>query len=984
MTGSISECISAQFYEWEQRGRGWLLANKPIELEPPFEPFFVRPFQKPYVDDGKRPTIFQKFAASLKTHEKEEFELLEQMQFELFSNEHLSELYAFKVSIHKKGSNTLVISEQLLLALSYCSYDVSFEIIANGSSILIQFVCREEDRDYIFAQLNNYLSDCTIEEFPPGLDAVYTETLHVQLVDFGLDQEFMRPITMGEKNSFDPFAALIGLMEVLQNNERALLQIVFCATKNRWRHAIVDAVKDSNGGSFFLDAPEMPKLAQQKAAFPLFAATVRCAAQTPIAEKSEQLLIKIASALINGSKSPYNSLVPLMGESYSAVDRIGDMYLRESRRMGMILNSKELATLVHIPYAQSQKLYIEESKTKLAPLNTNGVSIGINVHNGIQTSVLLSPDQRLKHTHIIGATGTGKSTLLLNLITQDLVNGDGICVIEPHGDLIDSILTRIPVSRQHDVVLIDPSDSDYPIGLNLLQASSDIEKEVLASDLVAAFKRYTTTWGDQIHSVLANAILVFLESTKGGTLLDLKRFLLEKDFRESVLDSVSDPNIRYYWHKQFPLLKSNSVGPILTRLDTFLRPKLIRNMIMQKQCLDFESLLDSKKVILVKLSHGLIGEENSYLLGSFLVSKLHQAALARQSKRQEDRSPFYIYIDEFQHFLTPSMASILSGARKYQVGLTLAHQDLQQLHKADTDIASAVLANAHTRICFRVGDSDARVLEKGFSAFEHTDLTKLSTGHAICRIERSDADFTLQVQENIQLQYECANRESVVTNSRKCYATKLLETTSDITTEIFGGRPIEKTNTQVHPVVPSEKVAEVESIVQKKTTTSEQTQHRYLQTLIKKMAESKGYKAVIEMPTADGSGLVDVHLEQNGHSIACEVSVTTNSTWELHNIKKCIAAGYEEVLLCTNQKNMKADILRTLDSGYLGKIKIMEPEELFSYFDSKTVHETKPMQTKMKGYRVNVKYSELSATAMHGKKQSIAKVVLESLRRVGK
>src|ERR1019366_6790838 len=252
-----------------------------------------------------------------------------------------------------------------------------------------------------------------------------------------------------------------------------------------------------------------------------------------------------------------------------------------------------------------------------------------------------------------------------------------------------------------------------------------------------------TSWGDQMNSVFANAILAFLESDKGGTLIDLRKFLIEKPFREQYPKSVTDPSIVYYWQKEYPILKSGSIGPILTRLDSFLRPKMIRNMVAQNKSLDFEDILDSKKILLMKLSQGLIGAENSYLLGTFMVSKIQQAAMARQVKQQADRSDYYLYIDEFQNFITPSMSAILSGARKYHLGLILAHQDMQQLHKEDSELESSVMANAGTRICFRLGDADARKFEGGFSYFDTMDLQNLSTGEAIIRIERPENDCNM-------------------------------------------------------------------------------------------------------------------------------------------------------------------------------------------------------------------------------------------------
>jgi hypothetical protein len=302
-----------------------------------------------------------------------------------------------------------------------------------------------------------------------------------------------------------------------------------------------------------------------------------------------------------------------------------------------------------------------------------------------------------------------------------------------------------------DVVLIDPSDGEYPIGLNILEAHSDIEKEVLSSDLVASFRRYATSWGDQMNAVLGNAIQAILENEEGGTLNDLRRFLIEKEFRQSFLKKVSEPSVLYYWQREYPLLKTNSIGSILTRLDTFLRPKSIRNMVIQRRGIDFEALLNSNKIILLKLSQGLIGTENSYILGSLILSKIHQAMFRRQ--QQANRNPIMLYLDEFQNFITPSIKEMLSGIRKYNVGLTLSHQDLQQLQREDSELLNSVLGNINNRVVFRVGEPDAKKLQDGFSDFDFNDLQNLGLGEAIIRIEQPQYDCSLDTDGRKAKQY---------------------------------------------------------------------------------------------------------------------------------------------------------------------------------------------------------------------------------------
>ncbi len=444
-----------------------------------------------------------------------------------------------------------------------------------------------------------------------------------------------------------------------------------------------------------------------------------------------------------------NELIPLENEEVEKGERELAVVYRATRRSGMILNLDELIALAHLPasHLQSRKLERQTQKTKVVPsiAQNDGVLLGFNIHNGARREVRVNIGERLRHSHIIGASGTGKSTLMLNLILQDMENGEGIALLDPHGDLSDAVLAPIPENRIDDVVVFDPSDEQFSIGFNILKAHGDLEKNLLASDLVAVFKRLATSWGDQMSSVLGNAILAFLESQRGGTLLDLRRFLLETGFRNEFLKSVSDPEIVYYWQHHFPMLKGAPVASVLTRLDSFLRTKTIRYMVAQKDDrMDFAGMMAEGKILLAKLSQGLIGEENSFLLGSLLVSKFHQAAMSRQSLLQKDRRPFFLYIDEFHNFTTPSMVSLLSGARKYALGLTLAHQELRQLERGDGELFSAVISNPYTWICFRVGDQDARKLESGFSDFDCKELQSLSTGQAICRMERADFDFNLE------------------------------------------------------------------------------------------------------------------------------------------------------------------------------------------------------------------------------------------------
>jgi hypothetical protein len=1002
----LAEQLTAQFYDWEQRGRGWTCFDQPVELEPGFHPFFFHtpPQTATDVDDGKRHTLFSwlgelingKPAPQPKENSYPEYPETQGLIFECTES-----LRTFSVTLPKGQKVDQEATQQLLLMLSYCRFPISFEIIGTATTIHIQVVCRDPDAMQVQGQVKAYFPGCIIKEQKDLFDdVVFGEAGFAAIHHYGLQDEFMRPIRTADSFKQDPLIGLLATLEHLNAGEFGMVQVLFQGAVNPWAESIMRSVTNSDGKAFFENAPEMLTLARDKVASPLFGVAIRVIGVGRTVEDAHQISDMVGKAVGRLYFSDSNSLLDI----YPYPDfetNLKDIILRQSHVAGMLLNSKELATIVHLPgdTVASQKLERDTRKTKAAPSVTDGheLIVGLNEHQGKTKLVTVSNSQRLKHTHVIGATGTGKSTFILSLIAQDIKNGKGLAVLDPHGDLIESILAYIPAERADDVVIIDPADVEFPVGFNILSAHSEIEKDILSSDLVAVFRRLSTSWGDQMNSVFANAILAILESKQGGTLVDLRRFLVEKSFRDSYLKSVADPNIVYYWQKEFPLLKSGSIGPILTRLDTFLRPKLIRNMVVQQKGLDFEHILDTGKILLVKLSQGLIGTENSYLLGTFFVTKMYQAAMARQIKSKADRSDFFLYIDEFQNFITPSMSSILSGARKYHLGLVLAHQDMTQLTKYDSELASAVVANAGTRICFRLGDTDAKRFDNGFSFFEAKDLENLHTGEAIARIERPEFDFsftTLPLKSIDETHAELRKNEAIE-KSREKYGTPKQEVEAllealrgELIPEEPKEKPVPKQEKKDQPIpeVQPQKSGEIldtgipERTIQKK----EESHHRYLQALIKRMAESRGYKSLIEELTPDGKGRVDVHLERNGKRIAVEICNTTEPDWEVHNIQKCFDAGYDIIVACSSERksldNIRKKAETTLDAEILSKLLFFEPDGFFQYLDQELAKEAST-EVRTKGYRVKVEYSAVSSDEAKSINAAIVNTVNEAVRK---
>jgi RHS repeat-associated protein len=597
MAVSTAALLTKQFYEWEQRGRGWHKADFSVDLEPPFAPFFGHFLPEgDIIDDGRVPSFFQRLfnTAPLAT----EVVPSSEPELQAYPSTDNEGLTIFLIDIPKHSKAHAEQMEQLLMMLSYLRTMISFELIGTYDKLVFQLACKDRDAQYLQTQLHAFLPGFGVQEtYDDHVEGLLRDSECLYTVDFGLREECMRPIAMlsGDKECY---TALFGILDRLAPNESVILQILFSGVCNPWPEHLLNSVQDNDGkGSFFMDDLDMVKFAHMKVSRPLCAATIRAMTFAGTLEDAHLLLQHVTTALIHSSKSTGNSLMPLNDHTYTVQERMADLLMRESRRVGMLLNTSELCTLAHFPLVSLPKLG-QRRNTKAAPaeLIGNDYCIGLNVHQGVECEITLKTEHRLRHMHVLGSTGTGKSTFLHSLMMQDVELGNGFMCLDPHGDLIDKVLDTIPQARIKDVVLIDPSDNAFPIGFNILSAHNELEKELLASDLVALFRRFSTSWGDQMNSVFANAILAFLYNTKTGTLADLRRFLIEPSFRNQTLLTVTDPELSYYWQHEYPLLKSSSIGSILTRLDAFLRPKTIRNMVCQPTSLDFAKLIDNNKI----------------------------------------------------------------------------------------------------------------------------------------------------------------------------------------------------------------------------------------------------------------------------------------------------------------------------------------------------------------------------------------------------
>lgn len=475
-----------------------------------------------------------------------------------------------------------------------------------------------------------------------------------------------------------------------------------------------------------------------------FISQVRFLVSAKTAVRAKQNMRSAVASLSQFSTTNLNSLIvgeTIVGErAYTDfVDRVFD------QSKAYILNVEELGSLYHLPSQTVETPNIGWSYSKKAEppagLPTQGcVYIADTVFRDQKVRFGLSNgDDRLRHMYVIGKSGTGKSTLFETMISQDIANGAGVGVLDPHGETVDKVLERIPKERVDDVIYFDPSDTDMPVALNLLELNDISQKNLLASALVSAIKHhFDYSWGPRLEYLLNYAILTLLE-VQGTTMLGITRLLEDDNYRNFILHNVKDPVVAKFWDTEFKNMKNNpkliteSIAPIQNKVNRFLASSTIRNILGQrKSTIDIEGAMNNGKILLMNLSKGKIGEDNADLLGALLVSRIQFFALQRARIPSAQRRPFYLYVDEFQNFATGSFESILSESRKYGLGLYLTHQYTAQLPE---ELLKAVLGNVGTIAAFSLGTPDAKALAGEFAPnFTDTDIISLERFHVYIKL----------------------------------------------------------------------------------------------------------------------------------------------------------------------------------------------------------------------------------------------------------
>jgi hypothetical protein len=419
-------------------------------------------------------------------------------------------------------------------------------------------------------------------------------------------------------------------------------------------------------------------------------------------------------------------------------------YVPLFHRHMIVLNSEELATIFHFPNKTVETHHINWLKAKSAPapaqIPTEGLFIGTSTYRGQRKQIYMANPDRQRHMYIVGKTGTGKSEFLKDMILQDIKAGKGVAVLDPHGELVEDLMQLIPAARAEDVIYFNPSDTERPMGLNIMEADTEEQMHFMVGSIIALmYKLYdphkTGIIGPRFEHAIRNAMLTVM-AEPGATFIELVRCLTDPKYVQDLLPKVKDPVVRRYWTDQIAQTsdfhKSEVLDYIVSKFGKFITNKVMRNIIGQsKSAFNFRSVMDDQKVLLVNLSKGKLGEEDAKFLGLILVPKILTAAMSRQDIPLDQRKDFYLYVDEFQNYATEDFAVILSEARKYRLNLIVANQFVAQIEE---DVKNAVFGNVGTIVTFRVGVPDANFLQHEFAPiFSETDLTNIEKYHVYIR-----------------------------------------------------------------------------------------------------------------------------------------------------------------------------------------------------------------------------------------------------------
>lgn len=685
--------------------------------------------------------------------------VLEQIREKILVDKSIN-LTFFEVKLPKENEIEIKAAEQMFMGLLGISKKlsklqafksskifVSFEVVAFQETIRFYVVCPRSIASVVDRQINGTYPSAEIAEVKEF--NLFPEKSKVSYAALKLDKSSRVPISTYEELPVDTISTLADVFSKLHHNEAALVQLVISPAGSEWRNAakkylntIREPETDEDGKPKKKSKKENEdtiSMIDKKASKSGFHSDIRVVVVSETKPQADAHLTNILSTFDQYTKEGGNRFVRVPSK---ALNRIVTDVIYRIPRESMILNVEELATLYHFPNKRVEAPYIQWLLSRKAPAPDYSITdfepgrmyLGKNTFRGKSKEIFISPEDRMRHKYVIGQTGAGKSGFISGMMIRDIKMGNGCAFIDPHGSDIEKIMQQIPPERVEDVILFDPSDIERPMGLNMLEFQSDAQKTLAVNEMLNIFNTLydlKKTGGPMFEQYFRYGIMLLVSDVESGaTLLEVPKIFADEGYREYKLSKATNQEVIDFWKKQAEKARgeaslSNVTPYVVSKLASFLTNDYVRPIVAQQHsAFNFRKVMDEGKILLVKLSKGKIGEFNMSLLGMIIVSKLLISALEREDVPEAQRTPFYLYIDEFQNFLTDGINQILSEARKYQLSLTLAHQYIGQLTvNQDTKIREAVFGNVGNKFVLRVGPDDAEYLAKQFEGlFNETDL----------------------------------------------------------------------------------------------------------------------------------------------------------------------------------------------------------------------------------------------------------------------
>ncbi len=663
----------------------------------------------------------------------------------------------------------------------------SVEYAALAGEILFYVVCPRRLAHLIEKQITSFYPDTIIDEVEDY--NIFTDQSVVDAQILLANQPFTSVFKTYQQLKSDPLNSITNAFSKLHVDEGAAVQFVLRPAKPGWQQKLQEEAKNlinpKKKGANWLNPlstlsalfgaltsdddiaklngesgatnervsqmiEEYSKAVDEKASNPGFETAIRIVTSANTMQRAQLVMEGIRAAFTQFNDVRGNSLgAPKFKDRQAYVERFIRRCPRHQLRHRlqaprMLLGTAELASFFHLPNIKYNKVEtIKWQNFKVAPAPKNipedGLYLGLNTFRGEKKKIYMKRDDRFRHFYIIGQTGTGKSSVIQLMARQDFNSGNGVCVVDPHGSLIEDLLPYIPRSRADDVIYFNPADTERPMGLNLLEGKTPEEKDLIALDAMNMMVKMfgEEIFGPRIQDYFRNGCLTLMEDTdEGGAITDLVRLFTDDEWQKYKVSKVSNPIVRSFWEKQMAQTgqreKQEMIPYFAAKFGQFTTNTLIRNIVGQtKSAFDIADVMNSGKILLMNLSKGLIGDINSTLLGMIVVNKIQVAAMRRQRQDASERKDFFLYIDEFQNFVTQSIESILSEARKYRLGLILAHQYIDQLEKDSklsgaVSLKGAIFGNVGTMMFYKIGPQDAEVCAKEMApVFSEQDLVNM-------------------------------------------------------------------------------------------------------------------------------------------------------------------------------------------------------------------------------------------------------------------